>query len=428
LTDRLANIDAAGFGAKLSEYAEATVRWIAETFKLGEALSQIDLAIKAITSGDFGDGLSLMFMTARNTALNAINEIVAAASAAVEAVGGAVATMFRSDGALIHLIKTGFTIAANYLQEALYNALADFMGAIGRMGMANKFRYEAETAANSIEMLTTGIGAQVDLVGEQAKETFAGIPAAFRDAYEANAANPLIDMNDKLAEADALSASIAGNIAKAGTAAATVDPKVTAAAETSSERIARQEAEARATNAPRGGGGSGSRPFNPTSDYGRALRERGEQSVRFDPATSRLSSTGLAIERTAEQFSVDKVASGIRSDLARLNNKLRQPLDRAQGFEDRGMFGAAERLRARVDRRMAEKEKELANKYGLNLKDQAKTPEERKAEEQAMRDKHAPSGGAKDPSTGILEKIHTLISTHLPEIDKKLPQHALVPG
>jgi hypothetical protein len=192
-----------------------------------------------------------------------------------------------------------------------------------------------------------------------------------------------------------------------------------------SQRIAAEEAEARATNAPRGGGGSGSRPFNPTTDYGRALRERGEQSVRFDPATSRLSSTGLAIERTAEQFSVDKVASGIRSDLARLNNKLRQPLDRAQGFEDRGMFGAAERLRARVDRRMAEKEKELANKYGLNLKDQAKTPEERKAEEQAMRDKHAPSGGAKDPSTGILEKIHGILETHMKSIDEKLPQHAL---
>jgi hypothetical protein len=232
-------------------------------------------------------------------------------------------------------------------------------------------------------------------------------------------------MNTRLAEAEALTAGLASNIAKAGTAAATVDPKVTGAKETDSERLARIEAEARATNAPRGGGGSGSRPFNPTTDYGRALRERGEQSVRFDPATSRLSSTGLAIERTASQFSVDKVASGIRADLARLDNKLRQPLDRAQGFEDRGMFGAAERLRARVDRRMAEKEKELANKYGLNLKDQAKTPEERKAEEDAMRQKHGAGGGAKDPSTGILEKIHGILETHMKSIDEKLPQHAL---
>jgi hypothetical protein len=105
---------------------------------------------------------------------------------------------------------------------------------------------------------------------------------------------------------------------------------------------------------------------------------------------------------------------------------MRQPLDRAQGFEDRGMFGAAERLRARVDRRMAEKEKELANKYGLNLKDQAKTPEERKAEEEAMREKsRPPGGGGGDSDAGILQTIQSTLSEFKSSMEERLPQVVL---
>jgi hypothetical protein len=427
LTDRLANIDAAGFGAKLSEYAEATVRWVAETFKLGEALSQIDLAIKAITSGDFGDGLSLMFMTARNTAFNAINEIVSAASAAVEAVGGAVSKMFSSDGALMHLLKTSFTIAGNYFKQGLLSGLADAMEAMGPAfaDKADTLRYQAETAARSIEMLTTGIGAQIDLVGEQAKETFAGIPAAFQEAYEANAADPLIDMTTRLAEAEAKAKGIADNLAAAGGAAATVDPKVTAAAETSAERIARQEAEARAKGTTGGGGGRSSKPFNPVTGFGEALRARGEQAVNFDPATSRLSSTGLAIERTKERFSVDKTAANIRADLARMENRNRSAAERADRFEQAGQFGAAERLRGRIERRVAEEEKRLAEKYNLDVQDMAKTPEERARAEEEARAKHAGGGGKSDMAKDIHD-IWLKIKTHLPEIDAKLPQTALV--
>jgi len=194
-----------------------------------------------------------------------------------------------------------------------------------------------------------------------------------------------------------------------------------------SARLAAEDADARAKHAPRGGGGSESRPFNPTTDYGRALRERGEQSVRFDPASSKLSSTGLAIERTKERFSVDKVASDIRSDLSRLENKLKPMEDRADRFEQQGMEGPAERLRGRADRLRAEKEKALADKYGLDLSDQQKTPEERKAEEQAMRDKHAPSGGKSDLEK-VVGDVLSLLKQHMPSIDEKLPQHALVPG
>ena len=209
LTDRLANIDAAGFGAKLSEYAAKTAAWITETFRLGEALNLVETAVKGITAGNFGDGLKLMFLTARNTAFNAINQIVAAAQAAISSLTGAIAQMFDANGALILLLKTSFTIGANYFKEALYNALADFMDAIGRSGMADTFRYQAETAAKSIETLTFSIGSQIEEVGIQAKDTFNGIPQAFKDSYESNMKDPLIDMTERTKETAAQAEKVA---------------------------------------------------------------------------------------------------------------------------------------------------------------------------------------------------------------------------
>ena len=54
--------------------------------------------------------------------------------------------------------------------------------------------------------------------------------------------------------------------------------------------------------------------------------------------------------------------------------------------------------------------------------DQTKTPADRAAEEEAMRDKHAPKGGGKSPA----EQIFDLLKKHIPNIDEKLPQTALV--
>jgi hypothetical protein len=55
--------------------------------------------------------------------------------------------------------------------------------------------------------------------------------------------------------------------------------------------------------------------------------------------------------------------------------------------------------------------------------EQAKTPQERSAEEEAMREKHGGKGGQ---GTDFVSKIYDLIKTHIPSIDEKLPQHALV--
>jgi hypothetical protein len=157
-----------------------------------------------------------MFLTARDTAFNAINQIVAAASAAISSVAGAIGQMFDSNSAVVLLIKSTFSIAANYFKEALYVALAEFMDAIGRSGMADTFRYQAETAARSIEMLSGSIGAQFEEVGEQAKTIFAGIPASFKTAYEANMKDPLLDMKDRTLETAAAAEKLAAVVRAAG--------------------------------------------------------------------------------------------------------------------------------------------------------------------------------------------------------------------
>ena len=231
ITTKLATIDAAGFGQAVSGYIEQTLKWINTSLGLSSALDNIRTAIAGIGSGNFGDGLSLMFMTARDTAFNAINEIVAAASAAISSVSGAVGQMFDPNGAVVLLMKSTFSIAANYFKEALYGALADFMDAIGRSGMADTFRYQAETAARSIEMLSGSIGAQFEEVGEQAKTIFSGIPASFRTAYEANVKNPLLDMKDRTLETAAAAEKLAAAVRAAGFDAKTFGDNMASARE-----------------------------------------------------------------------------------------------------------------------------------------------------------------------------------------------------
>ena len=431
----LAKIDTAGIGANLGEqlrvafdaplasakaigYTLLTGAQMAGNALINGSLTAADLFVKTVGSKDYAEGIGLRIRAGLLEAVNAFNKVLASSIKTIilepfASLPGLIGDPFRAALKSVESIQATLDATSRYNYD-LWNKGGELINgsvddALTKVNLITKDWLGVEQSAS--DAARHMIEAQEQ--SRQIREDSEKVASNFGEGSNAltNALNDIrgFDLKKEM-----------GPDTRPDWTKSNKPPPSSA-----SQRIAAEEAEARATNAPRGGGGSGSRPFNPTTDYGRALRERGEQSVRFDPATSRLSSTGLAIERTAEQFSVDKVASGIRSDLARLNNKLRQPLDRAQGFEDRGMFGAAERLRARVDRRMAEKEKELANKYGLNLKDQAKTPEERKAEEQAMRDKHAPSGGAKDPSTGILEKIHGILETHMKSIDEKLPQHAL---
>jgi hypothetical protein len=72
-------------------------------------------------------------------------------------------------------------------------------------------------------------------------------------------------------------------------------------------------------------------------------------------------------------------------------------------------------------------ERDAEGKMKRMADEQAKTPEERAREEADARDKHGAKGGGGDVDQTAADKILTLLKTHIPEIDKKLPQTALVP-
>jgi hypothetical protein len=198
ITTKIAEIDAAGFGMMLSDYLKRALRAAGAAYKLGDAIENVKLAIEGITNGNFSEGLSLMWVTMKVTALNAINEITSNFRAGLRTVADFLAKMFNSQGALAMVFQTMFRVAANYLKESLYSALGDFMEAIGRSGMAETFRYQAETAGRAVKMELFSIGSQIELVGEQAAEAGRAMPAAF--AENKAALDPLFDLTDTLAE------------------------------------------------------------------------------------------------------------------------------------------------------------------------------------------------------------------------------------
>jgi hypothetical protein len=66
----------------------------------------------------------------------------------------------------------------------------------------------------------------------------------------------------------------------------------------------------------------------------------------------------------------------------------------------------------------------LAEKYGLNLQDQAKTPEERRRAEEEMRAKHSARGGAGADPMASLSSLLSALKTYIVDGDR-LPQHAM---
>jgi hypothetical protein len=211
ITTQLASIDAAGLGAALSEWAAGLVKAADNALGFSSAIENIRAAISGIVAGNFSDGLSLMWVTMRNTALNAINVIVQNFTAGLMTLGDFMASMFSADGALVLTMKSAFTIAANVMREQLYSALADFMDAIGKMGMAETFRYQAETARQVVETNMNAVGTMFEEVGYQAAEAGKAMP----DNFEANKdkLGIVFDLTDEFAEQQTLAAAIQTSLA-----------------------------------------------------------------------------------------------------------------------------------------------------------------------------------------------------------------------
>jgi len=241
VTTKMANIDAAGFGRALSVYVEKTLQWINASLGLTDALNNIQTAIKGIMAGNFGDGLKLMFLTARDTAFAAINQIVAAAKAALSGIGEALQIVFNKDSVTMAYIRGAFSMLGAQIAATMSSQLANVLEAFAKTApemlrpladkMADSFLpgisfmgKQLQGVIDSVD--TSSVGAA--LRGAQAeaetaiKETaeimaaeagnlkdewslaFASVFKSFRNNYSENMKNPLIEMSDYVKETNDL--------------------------------------------------------------------------------------------------------------------------------------------------------------------------------------------------------------------------------
>jgi hypothetical protein len=211
-------------------------------------------------------------------------------------------------------------------------------------------------------------------------------------------------------------------------------------AQSPGQRIANEEAAARALHAPRGG------PRNaPPSEGMRAAMLRGEsRGNRARQRGNELAEAGMFRSAVRAFDRADRTADRIAE-----NQRVRDFYGSEFGAgnageafgEFRDMFGGLN-SKSMIEKGLEDAglkydptRDEQAN-FDRLAREQSKSPEERareererrEREEEEMRQKHAPPGGRPDTEQGIINQIHSLLQKHMPSIDEKLPQHALVPG
>jgi hypothetical protein len=201
--------------------------------------------------------------------------------------------------------------------------------------------------------------------------------------------------------------------------------------ENSSQRIANEEANARALYGPRGGGTTA-----PPTEGMRAAMLRGEsRGNRARQRGNKLAEAGMYLSAVRAFDQADRLA-GLAAENQRVRDFYGSEFgagNAGEAFgEFRDMFGGLN-SKSLIEKGLEDAglkydptRDEQAN-FDRLAREQSKTPEERKAEEQAMRDKHAPSGGKSDLEK-VVGDVLSLLKQHMPSIDEKLPQHALVPG
>jgi hypothetical protein len=430
LTTRLANIDAAGFGAKLSEYLERTLAWISSTFRLGEALNQIEVAIAGITSGNFGDGLSLMFMTARDTALNAINTIVAAGMAALQTIGGALVQLFSPGSTTMAFIEGAFTMLGANIASGIYDSIAGVLEKIPGMGfIATAIREAQAEAEKAVQDISNIMHYEAGNLKKEWADVGKAMPEGFAASYKANLENPLFEMKDRTAETAAQMEKVA-----AATRSAAFD----------AEKFGNALAEARLDRLT-GDVPSSPRPADAPAPgiFGMDPKDIPDASPIQEKGKKTKPKTAMdRIRDAAAQMDVDAM-----TEESRARARGSRGLSRADELEDAGHHRTAAQIRAREERRRerdaknfedrqaknsrreelekmgplergrAEQEaRKLAREQERMAKEGSKTEKEREREE---KDK-----SGRPPGQGAGKTLSDLW-TELKELNTKLPQNAL---
>jgi len=202
ITDKLATIDAAGFGMAIAGYIEATLRWVSATFGLGSALDSIKAAIDGIASGNFAQGFELLFLTAKNTGLNMINVLYAAGKAAIQTTMDALSTVFGSNSGFVKLATSAFSYIAKTFEASMASAVAEIMAGIPFISGAAVDSMRAISSAASVEAeaMAYYMSNAADQIGTDLGEAFANGPTQFAAHYDANMKQPLFDITDSIAK------------------------------------------------------------------------------------------------------------------------------------------------------------------------------------------------------------------------------------
>ena len=223
ITSALSRIDAAKIGQNL-----------ADAFLGGQqAMKGFQAAVDAISIGKVGLAFEVFWESLKLQAMQTADAVYKNLVAGFQAASDFISQIFRADGPALSLIKTSFGLVGSYISEKLYTALADFMESIGLMGMAEKFRYQAETSANEVQRALDTIPVYAGIVAEDAGNALAKTPEQFK----ANLAD-IPPLFDGITAQQAKVAELEGQVT--AQAAATTAEREKQAAQTEAELAKRQ--------------------------------------------------------------------------------------------------------------------------------------------------------------------------------------------
>jgi hypothetical protein len=174
LTTALTRIDAAKIGQELAGFFTGA----------GEGMKGFQAAVDAIDAGEMGTAFEIVAQAIQIQFKETGNSIYASMVAAFKTTGDFIMDQFSSTGPLVALFQDFGNLISGYITEKLYLVMADFMDAIGKSGMADTCRYQAETSANEVKTALDVIPIHAELTAEKAGESMGNIPENFKANME----------------------------------------------------------------------------------------------------------------------------------------------------------------------------------------------------------------------------------------------------
>lgn len=215
ITAKIAQIDAAGFGMMISEYVMKMVQGVDAAFRFSDAIDNIKLAIEAMTQGEMGKGLELMWVTMKITALNAINEIVKNFIAGLQSVGQFLVQTLGPNSAVFSLLSATFDLLGKNFESSMSSAIAKIVQFIPYFGEEAALALNTASNAANVEAnkLKDSLGGMAKEVGREMLEAGKAMPQSF--AENKSALDPLFNLTDELAQQKTLQEQITAKIQEA---------------------------------------------------------------------------------------------------------------------------------------------------------------------------------------------------------------------